>query len=264
MDRLEGSTSSPIKWVGSKRLLRRRICQLIPTGHEIYVELFAGSAAVFFFKKMSKLEVLNDIDPLLMTFYHVIQDPGLFSQFLECLDCSLIARDLFMEYRASNWKALDPVEVAFRVYYIVKTSYGGLFRFNQDGMCNSPIASTADKKARSFLFKREPLVAAHRRLNGVILHQLDYKDVITKYDSLTTFFYIDPPYETDYAYNKPFDHEELAEICNTIKGKFVLSLNAGFKEYFSRFAIETVKVNYSVTCKPGDNAWAEIIVNNFL
>nr|MDO8116592.1 Dam family site-specific DNA-(adenine-N6)-methyltransferase [Candidatus Sigynarchaeota archaeon] len=197
---------SPLKWVGSKRLLKRKICELIPADHETYVEPFAGSAAVFFFKnstrmgnspKSSSLEILNDIDALLMTFYHVIQDPNLFSRFLARMDTSLVARELFMEYRASIWPSLDPVEMAFRVYYIVKTSYGGLFRFNREGRCNSPFASSPDKKARSFLFKREPLVAAHERLKGVRLHEMDFKDVIKKYDSKKTFFYIDPPYATD-------------------------------------------------------------------
>jgi|SRR5271157_139372 len=263
---------SPLKWVGSKRLLKRRICQLIPPDHETYVEPFAGSAAVFFFKnstrmknlpKPSKLEVLNDIDTLLMNFYSIIQEHGTFERFMKRLECSLVARDLFMLYRASEWQSLDPVEKAFRMYYIVKTAYGGLFRFNHEGKCNSPFASTPDKKARSFLFKREPLVAAHDRLRGVVLHETDYKAIIEKYDGPRTFFYMDPPYETDYAYNKPFDHDKLTQVCEGIRGKFVLSLNAGFKEQFAQFDIEEVKVNYSVTCKSGDNAWAEIIAKNF-
>jgi DNA adenine methylase len=263
---------SPLKWVGSKRLLRRRICQLIPRDHDIYVEPFAGSAAVFFFKnsarmgnepKPSRLEVLNDVDALLINLYKILQDDGFFKQFLARLDYSLIARDLFMAYRASDWGSLDPVERAFRVYYIVKTSFGGLFRFNQDGQCNSPIASTADKKARSFLFKKEPLIAAHERLKGVVVRDQDYQAIIDEFDSPRTFFYIDPPYKTEYAYNKPFDHELLARRCHDIKGKFVLSLDAGLKELFSSFSIDTVDVNYSVTCKPGNNAWQEIIVHNF-
>jgi DNA adenine methylase len=263
---------SPLKWVGSKRLLKRRICSLIPKAHDTYVEPFVGSGAVFFFKdstrmknepKPSKLEVLNDIDALLVNFYKVIQDPATLKDFLERLDCALVSRDLFMEYRASEWRALDPVERAFRMYYIVKTSFGGLFRFNQEGKCNSPFASTPDKKARSFLFKKEPLASAHHRLQGVVLLDLDYAAVIDTYDSPTTFFYIDPPYETEYAYNKPFDHEALARRCEHIKGKFVLSLDSSFTEQFRTFSFEKVRVNYSVTCKSGDNAWNEIIVKNF-
>ncbi|MHA1369081.1 MAG: DNA adenine methylase [Promethearchaeota archaeon] len=263
---------SPLKWVGSKRLLRKTICALIPKNHETYVEPFAGSAAVFFFKnsnrlgnapKPSRKEVLNDIDPLLMNFYRVIQDPKTFDLFLKRLSRTLIARDFFMLYRASNWNDLDPVEKAFRVYYIVKNSYGGLFRFNQDGQCNSPVASSPDKKARSSLFKLDPLIDAHDRLKGVMLHELDYKEVIALYDGDDTIFYLDPPYETEYRYNKRFNHDELVQVCQNIQGKFILSLNAEFKEKFASFHVINVEVNYSVTCKRGNNVRREIIVKNF-
>ncbi|MBN2153006.1 MAG: DNA adenine methylase [Candidatus Lokiarchaeota archaeon] len=263
---------SPLKWVGSKRLLKRRICSLIPRDHDTYVEPFVGSGAVFFFKnstrmgnepKPSDLEVLNDVDALLVNFYRVLQDPTSFKKFLDRLDSTLVSRDLFMEYRASEWGTLAPIERAFRLYYVVKTSFGGLFRFNQEGKCNSPFASTPDKKARSFLFKREPLLAAHDRLKGVVLLDLDYAPVLDKYDSPNTFFYIDPPYETEYAYNKPFDHDVLARRCKHLKGRFLLSLDSSFTDHFTEFSIEKVHVNYSVTCKPGDNAWSEIIVRNY-
>ncbi|MBD3188968.1 Dam family site-specific DNA-(adenine-N6)-methyltransferase [Candidatus Bathyarchaeota archaeon] len=263
---------SPLKWVGSKRLLRRRICRLIPEDHETYVEPFAGSAAIFFFKnstrqgnqpKPSRVEVLGDIDSHLMNFYRVVQDERFFGRFMRRLRCSLVARDFFMEYRCSKWDDLEPVERAFRMYYIVKNAYGGLFRFNKKGTCNSPFASTPDKKARSYMFKEYPLMQAHKRLKQVHLHELPFHEVVKKYDSQKTFFYLDPPYETEYAYNCPFDHEFLLETCRNIKGRFLLSLNSGFREIFSEFNTDTLEVNYSVTCKPGNNSKREILVNNY-
>lgn len=262
----------PLKWVGSKRLLRKRLCALIPPDHDVYVEPFTGSAALFFFKnatrmgnvpKPSVVEVLNDIDGLLMDFYAVVQDPVMFTAFLDRLDVSLLSRDMFMAYRASAWGELDKIERAFRLYYITKVSYGGLFRFNRAGKCNSPIASSPDKKARSYLFKKDPLLAAHERLQGVNLHGWDYARVLERYDGPRAFFYIDPPYETDYAYNKPFDHRALVETLAGIQGRFVLSLNAGFESLVKGYEIEHVNVNYSVTCKTGNNQHGEIIVKNF-
>ncbi|MHA1683874.1 MAG: DNA adenine methylase [Promethearchaeota archaeon] len=263
---------SPLKWVGSKRLLKRVICRLIPPDHEIYVEPFAGSAAIYFFKNSTRLgneprisstEVLNDVDGLLMNFYRVIQDDGTFREFMARLDATLVSREFFMEYRASDWDRLEPVERAFRLYYIVKTSYGGLFRFNKMGRCNSPIASSPDKKARSFLFKKSPLVKAHGRLKGTFLHQGEYTRMIDKYDSVSTFFYLDPPYDTAYAYNKPFDHGVLLDTCRNIKGRFLLSLNGEFEPDFSEFKVMKIDVNYSVTCKSGNNVKKEILVSNY-
>jgi DNA adenine methylase len=198
-----------------------------------------------------------------MNFYQVVQDKKKFQLFMNRLEYSLVSRDFFMEYRASDWELLEDVEKAFRMYYIVKNAYGGLFRFNKSGKCNSPIASSPDKKARSFMFRRSPLRAVHERLKGVILHTMDYKQIIQNYDGLDTFFYLDPPYETEYAYNKPFNHHELLEMCRSIKGKFILSLNSDFESLFSEFIIKKASVNYSVTCKKGNNEWGEIIVMNY-
>ena len=64
------------------------------------------------------------------------------------------------------------------------------------------------------------------KINGI--YNLDYKDIINKYDSKSTFFYIDPPYKgkEEYYINHDFSketHKELAEFLNNIKGKFLLS-----------------------------------------
>jgi DNA adenine methylase len=62
------------------------------------------------------------------------------------------------------------------------------------------------------------------------VENMDFEDVIKKYDSPTTYFYNDPPYyvvgEGDYYSNHDFDredHERLAKLLKTIEGKFSLS-----------------------------------------
>lgn len=63
--------------------------------------------------------------------------------------------------------------------------------------------------------------------NYTILHK-DYKFLINKYDSPTTFFYLDPPYYNLYsgAYETgEINHEELFKLLDNIKGYFLLSYN---------------------------------------
>jgi len=60
------------------------------------------------------------------------------------------------------------------------------------------------------------------------VENLDYTDLILKYDSPTTFFYVDPPYwkTENYYSNHDFDsedHNTLMTHLKLIKGKFALS-----------------------------------------
>ena len=62
------------------------------------------------------------------------------------------------------------------------------------------------------------------------IENMDFEEVIKKYDSPTTYFYADPPYyivgEGNYYSNHDFgrkDHERLADCLKNIQGKFSLS-----------------------------------------
>jgi DNA adenine methylase len=60
------------------------------------------------------------------------------------------------------------------------------------------------------------------------VENMDFQEVITKYDSPTTYFYMDPPYwkTENYYSNHDFDrndHDRLANALKEIQGKFSLS-----------------------------------------
>jgi len=254
---------SPVKWVGSKRQLRKKIVELIPK-HTCYIEPFFGGGSVFFEKEPSKVEVINDLDNNLINFYEVLRTKP--NELIERIEGSLISRKLFLEYRQSNWEELDDIERAFRFYYITKCSFGGLFRFNKKGECNSPFAGSPSPKAKSSLYSNNTyklLKESHKRLQNAIIECDDYKNIINRYDRKDTFFFLDPPYDTEYSYGVSFNYDELLDICRNIKGKFLLTLNSELKDKFSGFNIINTEVNYSVTCKEGDNKKGEIIIMNY-
>src|SRR5580700_7022732 len=62
----------PIGYVGGKSRIANKIISLFPP-HKTYVEVFAGGAQVLFHKKRVLLEVMNDLDGDIVTFFRVCQ-----------------------------------------------------------------------------------------------------------------------------------------------------------------------------------------------
>jgi DNA adenine methylase len=69
-----------------------KIIPLIPE-HVLYCEPFAGGAAIFFAKKQSELEVLNDTNRELINFYRVVRDD--FISLEKEVKITLNSRDLY-------------------------------------------------------------------------------------------------------------------------------------------------------------------------
>lgn len=210
------------------------------------------------------MECINDLNGNIVNFFEVLRTNK--AELVQRLKESVISRELFLKYREDKWESLEPAERAFRFFYITKCSYGGLFRFNKQGVCNSPFAGSPDPKARITLYTDNTLKQledAHKRIQNATIECLDYKDIIRLYDRPTTVFFFDPPYGTDYNYGIKFDYDELLQQCRGMKGKFILTLNGDMEQKFKEFNIIHTTVNYSVTCKAGDNAKDEIIVRNY-
>jgi site-specific DNA-adenine methylase len=78
-------------------------------------------------------------------------------------------------------------------------------------------------------YSRKDLKKFRAHFNKItFVENMDFQNVIEKYDSEKTYFYVDPPYwkTENYYSNHDFDrndHERLANTLKTIKGKFSLS-----------------------------------------
>ena len=77
---------TPITYYGGKQQLAAKIISMMPA-HKIYCEPFFGGGAVFFQKPKSYLEVINDKNDKLITFYRQVATN--FEQLAEKIDNSL-------------------------------------------------------------------------------------------------------------------------------------------------------------------------------
>lgn len=231
-----GAWGSP----GGKRWLAPVIVPLIPV-HETYVEVFAGGAAVFFYRPTpSKREVLNDKNPDIAAGYAFLKT-ATGKDAKEILSMPWDNnKEYFMKVKALDPARLSPAKRFYRFFYLKRFSWGntGLrFGFKPDKTIEN---------CKSWLERKLPQYV--ERLRNVIVENMDFVDVIKKYDSPSTFFYMDPPYERDLdpsliLEETGFDHKKFAQMASSTKGKVMVSYDdtPGNRERLSKLEIKFVR-----------------------
>lgn len=216
--------NSPIKWVGGKSRLRKAIVEMLPS-HTCYVEPFAGAAWVLFAKPPSDVEVLNDIDQELISFFRVVKEKP--EQLVESFEWELVARAEFERLAQLDPTQLTDIQRAHRFYYLIMAGWGGELNYprfqtsiTDGGHGNRLIGALKTLKER--------LQPIHDRLRTVIIENLDWRECIDRYDRPGTVMYVDPPYPDNgcnYAHNMRDwnDHCLLADKLKAIKCKWILS-----------------------------------------
>ena len=237
---------SPLGYLGGKSRLAAQIIERIPE-HVCYVEPFTGAGWVYFTKEPSRVEVLNDLDGELVTFWRVVQNH--LPEFLRCLEGSLVTRAGFDHDMQQNPKLLTDVQRAVRYYRLQRMGFGGKPKNRTFG------ASSARASSFNPLRVEQTLKETNRRLARTTIESLEACACIRRYDSPKTFFYIDPPYWDLDHYAVPFskeDFERLRDTLRELKGKFLLSLNdtPEVREFFKEFIIESVGTKYFLGIKP--------------
>jgi len=216
--------NSPFKWVGGKSRLRKQVIALLPV-HTCYVEPFAGAAWVLFGKPPSDVEVLNDIDQELITFFRVVKEKP--EELIASLEWELVSRAEFLRLVKLDSKQLTDVQRAHRFYYLIMAGWGGELKYPRFQTSISD-GGHGNRLIGALKTLRERLSPVYERLKTVIIENLDWEECINRYDSPTTVLYIDPPYPDNgcnYAYNMRDwkDHEHIADRLRNAKSKWILS-----------------------------------------
>jgi DNA adenine methylase len=201
--------------------------------HDTYVEPFVGSGAVFFGKEPSKKEVLNDLSKEVIGTYRlakqVSSDPADFPN----VDTIQKARAFWRGRHTSAEARLTKSIIDFC-----------------SGWMSKPV------KTESAILRAPPLERRLKniddykeRLKGVILRNQDYEKVMREFDSASTFFFCDPPYQETskgigYAQQNEFDFERFAKVCKSMKGKVLITINdsPSLREMFKGFTIQPIVI----------------------
>ena len=208
---------------GGKRFLAKTIVSYIPE-HKTYVEPFAGGAAVFFAKKPSEVEVLNDADKDMMTTYRFIKSANENEKELFKKKNWVLGKSTWENLKNSNPKR--PIDISHKFIYVRTGSFGNSEK------CFSPAQMDAGRKNMA----AERINYMQDRIKNTKLFSEDWKSIINRYNSKDTFIYLDPPYPGEWARDikaTGFDLEEFAGLLENLKGKFIVSMNTENKKFFA-------------------------------
>lgn len=216
---------APISYFGGKTNMLKHILPLIPE-HRLYVEPYCGGASVFWAKEPSYREVLNDINNEVINFYRVIKTQ--FDELNTEIECTLSSRAQYDQAREIYQHPEKYNEVMRAWAFWVQTNMS---------FSNIPCGSWAFAKlpqggadGSNIYWKKQRFEKwLDLRLKSTQLECDDALNVIRRYDTEKTFFYIDPPYISSYRVQDHFhgyswkDYYDLLSTLSEIKGKFLLS-----------------------------------------
>lgn len=234
----------PISYYGGKQRMAHRIVPLIPK-HTVYVEPFAGGAAVFFAKPWPNVsknsdyrEVINDKDSHLINFYRQLRNNG--PELIRRLELTPYSRQ---EYRESiDLNHDDPIESARRYFVHINQSFSAKLHggWGRTIFGQNQAASWVNRVAR--------LPEYIDRMKSVHIACDDALNIIKQWDSPQTFSYCDPPYPgTDCGHYKGYtldDFRALIEALDSCDGSFILSnyeqVNAAIPDDWERYEFKII------------------------
>lgn len=225
-----------LRYLGGKWRLAPWVIEHLPP-HRVYCEPYGGAASVLLRKPRSYAEIYNDLDGDVVNLFEVLRDPAASGRLIELVALTPYARAEFeLAYQLSD----DPVERARRLVVRSFLGHGSNapsmlrstgFRANAFRSGTTPAGDWANYP--------EALAAVAGRIqSGVSIERRPALDVIRRFDSPETLFYVDPPYVQHtrsakrvrgeifhrYAHDmSDADHGELLSVLVEIRGMAVLS-----------------------------------------
>jgi DNA adenine methylase len=253
----------PLKWAGGKRWLVPKLRLIWQDYHECQlIEPFCGGLAIAL-GLASKQALLNDVNPHLINFYRwlkkgLICDVEMKNEESFYYDCRERFNELIFNQKANH------KEAATLFYYLNRTGFNGLCRFNQKGGFNVPFG-----KYKKINYKTDFSI-----YKSVLKHwdfQCGDFEKITVTDK--SFIYADPPYDVEFRQYSAGgfsweDQERLATWLAQQKVPVIASNQATSRIldlYASLgFAIETLPAPRRISCT-GDRTPAQemLAMKNF-
>ncbi len=241
--------------VGKKTAIKKIVTEKIPNDYDLFVEAFAGAAVIFYNQDLeNKKSILNDLDKDLMEGYKAIKKGITLDENTFTFSNNPKVQEDFYKKTHSNHNDKFIAEVIRTCSTFGGTGKGTTYKPITQGNFRKKIKNA--KKQKDF-FK------------NTRLFNTDYKNIIKKFDSNKTFFYLDPPYEKSKGLykNDSIDLNEMSNLLKNIKGRFLLSINdsPNVRNIFKDFKIISLEVRGAAgeDRKVGSAIRKELLIKNY-
>ncbi len=218
-------------WYGGKFSHLDFLAPLIPPDAGHFCDVFGGSAAVLMNVGPFPVETYNDIDLELVNFFETLRNQG--PKLIKAIGLTPFSREELA--RACEPAAdLTRLERARRFYVRARQTRTGLAQKSSEGRWAHCVLTSRAGMAGAvsrWLGSVEALPEIAQRFQRVQIENAPAIEVIQRYDTEETVFYLDPPYVHSargdvaaYGFEmSDMDHVELAAALHAVRGRAVLS-----------------------------------------
>lgn len=238
-------------YFGGKFFQAPWIEQFIPSDIKTYVEPFSGAMWVYVKSELGtniiaypELEniIYNDLNKNNVNIWNCLKkDVNKLHQMLVDLRWEAGADDTFIRFQEElnvengdetsnlvnefdlNWDNPD-FERAVKYIFLLTQTFSGV------SLNRSRTMVPLGKHRQFWAFAKKLENNKNRQKIKALtaIENMDYKDLISKYNNKDTFFYLDPPYfqvavYTTDTFDSILEHEKLAKLLKSLKGRWALS-----------------------------------------
>lgn len=279
-----------LKYRGGKSREIPSFLRYIPDDFDRYIEPFFGGGAVYFYLEPDNA-ILNDVNQRLMSFYTQLKNQyPLMREQLDKIQAEYErnqaeykqlkaqspdervnnANENLYYHMRDQFNHLEKPEYLEGVIYffINKTAYSGMIRYNNNGEYNVPFGRYPNLNTRLVTQQHSNL------LQGADLFNLDYSDVFNMANN-DDFIFLDPPYDcvfNDYGnidmmngFNET-EHRRLAADFRNLpcRSLMIIGKTPLTEELYGDYIFDEYYKNYSVNIKNRfKNDKMHIVVKNF-
>lgn len=260
---------SPLRYPGGKNCIFTFVSSLISENSLDgckYIEPYAGGAGLalrLLYEEYADSIVINDLDPLVYSFWTVCVDHS--DRLIEWIEKTPITVETWKKCKKSisQRNYVDVFELASSFFFLNRT--------NISGVLNGGVIGGIQQKGKYKIDARFNKINLIRRIekiarfsNRIEVTNMDGIDLIKKFTSYSnkTFLYLDPPYYekgSNLYLNsyKDKDHKNLSKYVSCISNPWLLSYDnhAFITNLYRDFAKRAYKIQHSTSNKIGDEVF---------